>query len=142
MNERSKRWAMAAFAVLFGTVATAGPAAMANLPPEQKQGSVVFLSGGIAGDQQIAIKHAAAKYPLELEFVQGTRAPAEFLSGVQVDIRDSAGRVMLNTTSDGPFLLGKLPSAYSVKATNAGTTRSRTVTVVEGKQQRVLFKWR
>ncbi len=100
-------------------------------------------SGGIGKAQQTAIKEAASGYPLELEFVKDTKAPREFLTGVNVDIKDSSGKAMLSTSSAGPFLLEKLPDGtYSVSATDAGSTETRSVTLAEGKHQRVLFDWK
>jgi hypothetical protein len=143
MDHQGKRWTMMASAIALGTATTVGAATMANLPSEQKQGSIVFLSGGIAKDQQTAIKRAATGYPLELEFVMGTKAPRQYLSGVHVDIKDGTGKSVLSTVSDGPFLLAKMPDGtYSITATDAGRAQMRNVTVAEGKHQRVLFDWK
>jgi hypothetical protein len=143
MNQRSVRTAMMTMAIALGSATTVGAATTANLPPEQKQGSIVFLSGGVGKDQQAAIKHVAAGYPLELEFLKGPKAPREYLSGVHVDIKDTTGKPVLNTQSDGPFLLVKVPhGTYSISATDGGRTQTRNVTVTDGEHQRVVFAWR
>jgi hypothetical protein len=143
MDQPYKRWTMVAIAAAFSTAAVAGAATMSNLPPEQKQGSIAFLSGGVRAEQRMAMKDAARNYPIELEFVKGTKVSREFLTGIHVDIKDSADHTVLSTLSDGPLLLAKLPSGkYSVSATNGTSTESRNVVVAEGKRQRVLFDWK
>lgn len=143
MDQRNKRWAMVAIAAALGTAAVAGAATMSNLPPEQKQGSIAYLSGGVGAEERTAIKDVARNYPLELEFAKGAKAPRKFLSGVKVDIKDSSDHTVLTTLADGPLLLAKLPSgSYSITATNMGSTESKSVMVAEGKHQRVLFDWK
>jgi len=143
MDQQNKRWKMVAFAAALSTAAVAGAAEISNLPPEQKQGSIAYLSGGVGAEQRTAIENVARSYPLELEFVKGAKAPREFLSGVKVEIRDSSDHTVLSTLADGPLLLAKLPSgSYSISATNMGSTETKRVTVAEGKHQHVLFDWK
>jgi hypothetical protein len=143
MDKRSKRWAIVAVAAALGAATAAGAATMSNLPQEQKQGAIGFMSGGVGTEQRTAMMNAAHNYALELEFVKGTKAPREYLSGVSVDIKDSADHTVLSTRADGPLLLARLPSGkYSISATNAGNTETRNVMVAEGKHQRVLFDWK
>jgi len=143
MGQRNKRWTMVALAGVLSTAAVAGAATMANLPPEQKQGSIGFRSGGVGVEQRTAMKEVARNYALELEFVKGTKAPREYLSGVRVDIKDTADQTVLSTVSEGPLLLARLPAGkYSISATDAGSTESRTIVVSEGKPQRVVFDWK
>ena len=146
MKHRRRRQTMTAGVVGALALATAtlvGATTMTKLPPEQKQGSTAFMSGGVGKDQRAAIEHAASGYPLELEFVKGAKAPREYLSGVHVDIKGAAGESVLSTVSDGPFLLARLPDGkYSVHATNAGRTETRDVMIADGKHQRVLFDWK
>lgn len=146
MKQRRRRRTMTAGvagALALAAATLVGAATMAKLPPEQKQGSAAFISGGIGKDQRAAIEHAASRYPLELEFVKGAKAPREYLGGVQVDIKGHTGESVLSTVSDGPFLLAKLPDGkYSVHATNAGSTETRDVMIAGGKHQRVLFDWK
>jgi hypothetical protein len=143
MEKRNKQLMMLGAAVTLGIATVAGATTASNLPPEQKQGAIAFLSGGIGVEQRTAMKDAARNYPLELEFVKGTKAPREYLAGVHVDIKDSADHTVLSTLADGPLLLASLPGGrYSISVTNAGSTEARTVMVEQGKHQRVLFDWK
>ncbi len=44
------------------------PAYRRNLPPEEHQGKVDYIAGGISTQQADAIKRASQDYPLELVF--------------------------------------------------------------------------
>jgi hypothetical protein len=140
-NRTSWRWMTAALAAALcstGALAATG----ANLPPEQTSGAVTYLSGGMGKDQQTAIKHAAAKYPLELEFFRMGKAPSADMTGVPVTIKDQAGKVVLDTRSDGPLMLAKLPDGkYTITAQNNGKSEVRHVTVAQGKHRTVIFRW-
>lgn len=98
---------------------------------------VEFTSGGVglASRQQLAAQ--SGQYNLHLEF---TYAPqGEYLAAVQVDIRDAKGSSVLSTTTDGPWLLARLPAgSYTVKATAGGVTRTQQVNVGPGKRHLVV----
>ncbi len=121
---------------------TAMSASTTALPREQVQGSVSYLSGGIGLDESNAIKQAAAQYPLELEFVRKATPKAEYLSNIKVTIKDHAGKTVLETTSNGPFLLAKLPvGQFSVTAERGGEAKQRVVNIKAQGHERVMFEW-
>ena len=131
-----------AVSFLLTSMAYLSPAIAAEaLPAEVKQGSVRFVTGGIGADAVEAFKQAAAKYPLELLFAQKALPNDVYLAGVKVTVRQ-AGKVLLETESDGPFLLAHLPSGkYQIEAVSEGVTRQQTVDVQAGKHRRVVFVW-
>ena len=125
-------------------VRTTTPSAMRNesLPREQRQGDVRFFSGGIGLRQAIAIKHAMHQFPLTLEFRGKANGKEQFLSGVPVTIRLTAGPVVLKTVSAGPFLLARLrPGTYEVLAERHGTMQRRDVEVRANGGERLVFEW-
>lgn len=104
---------------------------------------VTYMSGGIGLDQQAAMKQTAYQYPLELEFLESGEAHAFYAAGVQVTITDRTGNVVLDTRSDGPFLLATLPAGqYTISADNSGRVRARRVTIGRDKHTMVVFAWR
>src|SRR4029450_10785782 len=101
---------------------------------EQSQGPVTYLSGGVGEEEAQGMRAAAADYPLTLELatagqppgphmpkaeagIRGRRGEAcdPYSANAQVEIRYQRGQPVLNTTTDGPFLLVRLPSGkYTV----------------------------
>jgi len=121
---------------------TAMSASTTALPPEQVQGSVSYLSGGIGLDESNAIKQAASQYPLELEFVRKATPKAEYLSDIKVTIKDHAGKTVLETMSNGPFLLAKLPAGqFTVTAEQGGEAKKRVVHIKAQGHERLMFVW-
>ena len=124
-----------------------GPAAMAarspNLPPEQSEGAVVYRSGGIGEDESMAMRRIAVNYPLELEFLQ--KVPGgheEYVADQDVVIKDDAGRTVLHTRADGPFLLARLPPGrYTIAATLDGRSLNRVATLAPQRHERIVFAW-
>lgn len=114
--------------------------AMASLETQQ-QGPVSFVSGGVGEDERQEIKNLSPGYPLELLFVT-KGSPNEYLADIKVQIKDKDGKVVLDTISQGPFLLAKMPPGkYSISADSEGTVKRQTIQVAGGKTQRVVFVW-
>jgi hypothetical protein len=133
-------------ATAVGTIFFAGPlssfAADVQLPPAQQQGNVTYVTGGIGSDEWHAFERAEAQYPLTLEFAKQALPRAEFLSDVQVVIQDMRGNEVLNTTTQGPFLLANLPQGqYKVTVRYEGSTKQSTVSVNSAFHRRVIFEW-
>jgi len=141
---KSKLTTLAASFILNGLIAAA-PVLSADafpLPPERAQGEVSFITGGIGDDEATAFKNAAPTYPLELLFVQKARPTDEYLADVKVTIRDRSGKLWLDTTAEGPFLLAKLPAGkYQIEADYDGERKRQSVEIRAGKHQRAVFVW-
>jgi len=121
------------------TVLTPAFAGESDLPAVKTQGNVTFLSGGIGSDETAAIKAAAPGYALTLQFSSTTGA---FLASVTVKITDAGGKVVLDTTAEGPFLLVKLaPGRYTVDAMLDGIDRGTEVTIKAGAPQKRSLIW-
>jgi hypothetical protein len=132
----------AALALALGGGMCAYCAAADLLPKEHKQGDVAYLSGGIGEDEARAIESKAQDYPLTLEFLVKAQPRAEFTSDVKVKIEDHAGKVVLDTVSDGPFLLVRLPPGkYAITASLEGESQARHIRLVDKRPKRVIFEW-
>jgi len=132
-----------ALATSLASVAITGYSAGASLlPPEQKQGAISYLTGGIGMDEAQAIERKAPDYPLTLEFLVKARPRAEFTSNVKVRIEDQHGAVVLDTVSNGPFLLVDLPAGkYKVTADCGGEVKTRHIRVMDNRPKRSIFEW-
>lgn len=123
-----------------GLVALGAP--LSNLPPAQVQGEATYITGGVGDDQASAFKQAAAAYPLELLFAQKAPPHNVYVADVKVTVRDASGKPVLETTSDGPFLLAKLPAGrYDITANYNGQVKRQAVDIRSGKHQRKVFVW-
>ena len=113
------------------------------MPPEQKQGEVAYLTGGIGEDEARVIEGRAKDYPLTLEFLVKARPRAEFTADVKVMIKDHAGKVVLDTVAQGPFLLVRLPSGkYTIDASRERESKTRHVRLIAKRPTRVIFEWK
>ena len=114
--------------------------AQGSLPALRISGSVSYLTGGVGLDESTAIKAAENNFTLSLLFAQSKRG--EYLADVQVSIMDKAGNSVLQTASDGPMLLAKLPAGvYKISADHGGKVLSKTVTVGAKGVTRAAFVW-
>lgn len=123
--------------------ASAIGAPAATLPATHKQGEIAYVTGGIGQKEANAMKHAARRYPLELEFLLKAKPRAEYLSAVKVRINDAHQKTLLDVTANGPFLLAKMPAGkYVVTAEHDGKTESRQIDIAGGQHRRVVFEWK
>ena len=130
----------AAMALTF--VFTPGPAAAQQdaLPPAQQSGDVRFVSGGVGLDQSTAFKEAMRRYPLALQIAQRENGHNVYTADAEVRITDRAGQVVLETRTDGPFLLAELPDGrYLVEVTLEGVTQRKHVVVDAARSGRGFF---
>jgi len=66
----------------------------------------------------------------------------EYVSGVGVVIADAGGKTLLDTTSEGPWFLAKLPAGnYQIVATFGGNAVKRQIAVGAAKLRTVDFRW-
>jgi hypothetical protein len=122
-----------------GAWATTSP----SLPKEHSSGSVTYLSGGMAENQEGAMQQVAPKYPLELWFTQGAKAAEQFTTNVPVSIEDHAGNVILDARAAGPMMLATLPDGwYTITAQKNGKLERRNIRIQHGDQDTVVFNWK
>lgn len=111
---------------LAGLIAgTTGMAWSADLRSAGKE--VVYLSGGIGDEDEARLLARQNEFNLKLLF---TLNEGNYLAGVNVSIADGRGRNVIQTVSEGPYLMASLPAGqYTVSATRDGKTMTRKVQV-------------
>lgn len=126
-------------------LAVASPVSRADtvyLPSATTQGAVSYITGGVGEDEAAAFKRAAAEYPLELLFAQKAQPKDVYLADVKVVIRDRSGKPVLETITEGPFLLARIPAGrYQIEAEFGGATKRQAVEIHPGKHRRAVFVW-
>lgn len=103
-------------------------------------GGASFVCGGVAQDEQRAMKAQASQHDLMLTFAVSTGA---YLADVDVEIRNSRGGVVLSAKCDGPMMLVDLPAGgtYRVTAQANGQTRRETISTTRGRVARATLIW-
>jgi len=97
---------------------------------------------GQTRDDAAALRHVARYYPLELEFAR-TAPGGRQLADVDVMIKDRSGRMMLRAKVEGDLMLAQLPAGeYAVSATYNGVALQKSVTVEQGRHQKLDFAWK
>ncbi len=104
-----------------------------------KIGDVTYASGGTGEESRERMAAIARDFNLKLVFALESGA---YLSAVQVAIADASGNALLQTTTNGPIFLAKLPAgAYRVVATLGEKRLERKLAVAYDKQTVFYFRW-
>ena len=129
-----------ALAAIFSTLSFAE--VNPSLPSVKSQGQTQFISGGIGKDESEAILQARSSWSLTLELTQAADAKAEYISDVQVTIKDKLGNTVLDTIAEGPYLLVNLsPGKYSVDATYNSVTLHRDLSLQKKPGKKITLTW-
>ena len=132
--------------LLLAPLALAGvdhpPAHAAVALQEQTQGSVTYISGGVSSDEAEAMKAAARSYPLTVELAVAGPQRDPYIADARVEIRDQQGNAVLDTTTEGPFLLVRLPpGTYKLDVQWNGAQKAATVQVTADRHQHIFFEF-
>ena len=100
-----------------------------------------FVSGGVSESELTDIR---AKQPFfSISLLTAAKGSGAYLAGVRVRIVDGKGETVLETEMDGPYLLVDLqPGKYQLEAVNEGETQKRTLTLAQGRPQRMVIYFR
>jgi hypothetical protein len=105
----------------------------------QAASGVSYVYGGVGDDSIERLNSLAGGFNLKLVFALNS---GNYVSGVRVAIADAAGKTVLDTTSEGPWFLVKVPAGnYQVVATFAGNAVKRQVAVGSAALRTVDFRW-
>lgn len=126
--------------LLFGLVSLNAVAATATGDGiVQTAGGVSYASGGVGIDSIERLTALSGNFNLKLIFAMKS---GDYVSNVKVAISDARGNTLLDTVSDGPWLLAKLAAgSYQVTATYAGKTEKRSIALGTGTLRTVDFRW-
>jgi hypothetical protein len=107
----------------------------------KSQNGIRYVSGGVSSEDEDAIKQLAKDFALRVTFAT---ASGSYLGGGVVEVRDRAGKKVLEARSDGPLFFAELPPGkYTVKATSGSEdTRTKEIQVTPGNQVRVSFQFK
>lgn len=113
-------------------------ASSSDLPKQEQQGEVTFMSGGIGLTESQAIQREASRWPLALQFAE---TGGGYLADIQVTILDAKNTEVLKAKSEGPYMLVRLrPGRYTLYANYQGNEIKRIVNVPSRKL--IAFYWK
>ena len=126
-------------AMLLGSGSLVSVASASNDAVVRTEGTVRYVSGGVGTESLDKLSAMTGDFNLKLVFALTS---GDFLSQVHVVIADAKGRKILDTTSEGPWFLSKLPAGnYQIAATVAGNEQKRQIAVDATKLMTVDFRW-
>lgn len=122
--------AIAAACALGVSVACAAPVTAVSpteaTPSPQTSGGVQWLTGGVTLEERDAIREQASDYNLWIWLAR--TGSGYFLADVRVSVEDAAGRPVLDTVTDGPWLLARLPPGrYTIRTDQSDAVTPVTV---------------
>jgi len=146
VSDRSRRGLLAGVVAFAALPALAQPSAVqpsgdaAALPEVQHAGRVSYLTGGVGADEAQVMKQAMNRYPLVVEVVRHAGQRDIYTADADVQVKDGRGDTVLQTRTDGPFLLADLPAGtYRVEVTLDGQTKSQQIAVHQRGSARGVF---
>ena len=126
-------------AILLCSAALAPLANAAEEATIRNQNGISHVSGGI-GEQSISQLGAlTGNFNIKLVFALNS---GNYVSDVGVNIMDATGKTLLETTSEGPWFLARLPKGkYQIAATLSGNTIKRQIVVGTAPLVTTHFRW-
>ena len=126
-------------AILLGCVSFVSVAGTNGDAIVQTVGGVSYVSGGVGTESIDRLNSLAGGFNLKLVFAGKSGA---YLTDVRVAIADTKGRTLVDTTSQGPWLLAKLPAGdYRIVATFDGKAVRQQISVGTEKIRTLDFRW-
>jgi hypothetical protein len=120
----------AGLAALLVAFCAAAYAQEAPPPKVHKQGSSTYVTGGATAADKEALFKVSPKYPIHLIFQ--LNGEAANVTGVKVRVRDTAGDLIVEAESEGPYMYVNPPSGgrFTIEAEYEGQKQSFTKDLV------------
>ena len=119
-----------------GLIAIAVSATLTGVAGAQQSGVMsrdatqTVMSGGVGLEERAQLAQHERDANLKLVF---TEPQGSYLSDIGVKVFDRNGTMVLDTTTNGPWLLAKLsPGTYRIVATDQGAKQEHRVSVGQG----------
>ena len=97
-----------------------------------------YVSGGVGQGEINRLEAQRDKHSLWV--ITAAKVSGAYLADVQIKVRDSKGRLMLDHKLDGPWLLVDLPQGrFVVDASFSGQTLRKTTRISPGVRHQIVF---
>jgi hypothetical protein len=102
-------------------------------------GTVPAVSGGVSLNARDTLRGSESNANVKMVFALNT---GNYVSDVQVKVTDKSGRTVIDDTSNGPWLLARLPAgSYTAQATYNGHTVTQKFSVGAKGLRTAQFRW-
>lgn len=99
----------------------------------QHDSAVSFVSGGIGSFEKSWFDQQQSGYKAKVTYADST---GHHLSGVTVTMTDHAGKTVLSTITEGPYLLiDAKPGSYKLNSSYQGVSKTQTLKLGQGMQR-------
>lgn len=134
--------AIGAFVLALAPIAGAMDDLAYDINVQTAPGGFKYVTGGVGDAEQAIMSSRFSDFSYKLVNVK-SGPEAAFVSEVHVVIlKDQGNKKVLETTTDGPWLIANLPPGdYTVKATFEEVTKTKHITLYEGANQRMVIDW-
>lgn len=106
--------------------------------PVLSTGEIPYMSAGVGEDNSSPTPQGP--FPWTLKMVFAEKKSRAYVSDVDVVIRNSEGKEVVNAFSDGPWFLAGLPKGnYELQATYVNSTEKQSVTITDDTMKTVYF---
>jgi hypothetical protein len=105
----------------------------------QEQNGNQFISGGVGTEERDALQAMKGRFNLELTMATPS---GKYVGSTTLRIVSPEGKTVLDTQTDGPIFMAKLPPGqYTIQAEANGQKMTRTVSIGSGGTQQVTMTW-
>jgi hypothetical protein len=102
-------------------------------------GTAPAISGGVSLNARDTLRGSEKNANVKLVFALNT---GNYVSDVGVKVTDSSGKVVIDDTSNGPWLLARLPAgSYTATATYNGNAVTQRFSVGKSGMRTAQFRW-
>ncbi len=106
--------------------------------PDLATGEIPYMSAGVGEDRSSPTPQGPEPWTVKMVFAE--KESRSYVSEVEVQILDAAGKELVNAFSDGPWFLVALPEgAYELLATYNNSTEKQHVEIKDDKMKTLYF---
>ena len=125
--------------VVTGGTSDGGIALHSDAARGQGQGMAPSVSGGVSLNARDTLRGSESNANIKMVFALNT---GNYVSDVQVKVTDSSGKTVIQDTSNGPWLLARLPAGtYTAVASYNGHPVTHKFSVGKSGMRTAQFRW-
>lgn len=100
---------------------------------------ITFVSGGVSEEAVDRLRAMERDFNLKMVFALNN---GEYVADVRVQVVDPSNKVVLDTLTEGPWLLARLPAgSYQINATYGRSIERRAIAVAPASLKTLDFRW-